>query len=61
MHGVTSFCAALVLAPARVLDAGYGTGRVALSLKAPVTRQVPSTSTSPCSQPTPSSNDTRRP
>ena len=33
MHGEASFCAALVPAPARVLDAGCGTGRVASRLQ----------------------------
>ncbi|MEP7017271.1 MAG: class I SAM-dependent methyltransferase [Actinomycetota bacterium] len=32
VHGEASFCAALVPPPARVLDAGCGTGRVALRL-----------------------------
>lgn len=32
-HGEASFCAALVPAPARVLDAGCGTGRVAMRLQ----------------------------
>jgi SAM-dependent methyltransferase len=32
MHGEASFCASLVPAPARVLDAGCGTGRVAIRL-----------------------------
>ncbi len=32
IHGEASFCAALVPPPARVLDAGCGTGRVALRL-----------------------------
>jgi len=33
VHGEASLCAALVPAPARVLDAGCGTGRVAVRLK----------------------------
>ena len=33
VHGEASFCAALVPAPARVLDAGCGTGRVAIRLQ----------------------------
>ena len=33
MHGEASFCAALVPVPARVLDAGCGTGRVAIRLQ----------------------------
>ncbi|MFE1795065.1 class I SAM-dependent methyltransferase [Streptomyces sp. NPDC059517] len=32
MHGEAAFCAALVPAPARVLDAGCGTGRVMIRL-----------------------------
>ncbi len=32
VHGEASFCSALVPAPARVLDAGCGTGRVAIRL-----------------------------
>ena len=32
MHGEAAFCAALVEPPARVLDAGCGTGRVAIRL-----------------------------
>jgi SAM-dependent methyltransferase len=32
VHGEATFCAALVPAPARVLDAGCGTGRVAVRL-----------------------------
>jgi len=32
VHGEASFCAALVRSPARVLDAGCGTGRVAIHL-----------------------------
>lgn len=32
VHGEASFCAALVPSPARVLDAGCGTGRVAIRL-----------------------------
>ena len=32
VHGEAAFCAALVPAPARVLDAGCGTGRVAIRL-----------------------------
>ncbi len=33
LHGEAAFCAALVPAPARVLDAGCGTGRVAIRLQ----------------------------
>jgi SAM-dependent methyltransferase len=33
IHGEASLCAALVPAPARVLDAGCGTGRVAIRLR----------------------------
>jgi SAM-dependent methyltransferase len=32
MHGEATFCAALAIPPARVLDAGCGTGRVAIRL-----------------------------
>ena len=33
LHGEAAFCAALVPAPARVMDAGCGTGRVAIRLQ----------------------------